>query len=544
MRPQPLWHPRLRYATFGTLIALGFVLLYLILIAGHFANLADPSAMDYAQVARRLVQGKGLTTQLLRPLSLVSFPSISEHPELVHPPLQSCLIAAVMRVAGTEAKAAALASGIAFLLTLPLVYLLGHRLLGMRAGLLAMLLVGTNLGYLQMAVSGTEICLGAFLTTALWLTLISVSREERVRAPMCALAGALAGLLYLTNYLWIALLAGATAYLIAMLPRGKRLRLVALTVGCFVVICLPWWYRNWVITRDPFFTYTASRAVMDTRSHRGNTLYRSCSDEALSFPAYAVSRPHEVWEKTVSVARNLYATLPDLVGLWVMPFLIAAILVYFGHREFEVFRLVLYGTTVLLGLGLTVIATGPRALMVFAPAMTVIAAGYFLRLMAQRTEAFSDRAKQGWHIGAVLTLLCLQALPLFFALAPGAGAFPEEVAPDRAALELASVIDGPVITDIPWTIAWVTDRPAIWLPALDTDLAKLQTVIGSVKWLLLTPQVMRNVEEERMQDWAQAWQRGRLADTRYGDFVVYKRFSGSNWVLFRRTAVPQATETR
>ena len=227
-----------------------------------------------------------------------------------------------------------------------------------------------------------------------------------------------------------------------------------------------------------------------------------------------------------------------------MPFLIAAVLFFFGSREFEVFRLILYACALLLCLALTVIAVGVRTLMVFSPAFTVIAAGFFLRLMAQRTEKFSDTAKQRWLIGAIIALLCLHGLPLAFALAPGAGVIPEEAAPDRAASELASVIDGPVLTDIPWTIAWVTDRPAIWLPATETDLAKLQTVIGPVKWLLLTPQVLRNVDEERMQAWAEAWQRGRVTDVRYGDFVVYKRFAGDSWILFRRVTVPRATETR
>ena len=544
MRPQSLWHPRLKYATFGILIALGFVLLYLVVLAGHFANLSNPSAMDYAQIARRMVQGKGLTTQLLRPLSLVSFPSVSEQPELVHPPLQICLIAAVMRIAGTDAKAAALASGIAYLLMLPLVYLLGHRLLGMRAGLLAMVLVGTNLGFLQMAVSGTEICLGAMLVTALFLALVSIPRNERLRAPLCALSGALVGLLYLTNYVWLVLIVGAVAYLMLTLPADKRLPLVGLLAAAFVVICSPWWYRNWVITRDPFFTYTASRAVMDTRSHNGNTLYRSCSDERMTLPAYAASHPHEVWEKTQAAIQNLYPSLPDLVGLWVMAFLVAAVLFYFGSREFEIFRLVLYGCVLLLCVLLTVIAIGSRALMVFAPALTVIAAGFFLRMMAERTASFSDKAKQRWLIGAIGALLCLHGLPLAFALAPGAGVIAEEVAPDRAASEVASVLDGPVLTDIPWTISWVTDRPAIWLPAYETDMAKLQNVIGPVKWLLLTPQVLRNMDQERTQDWAEVWQRGRLADSRYGDFVVYKRFAGDSWILFRRATVPRATETR
>lgn len=67
----------------------------------------NPESMDTAQLARRIADGKGYTTGVIRPLSLhvtkTHAPerevSLTEHPELSQAPLYPVLLAAWLKVA-------------------------------------------------------------------------------------------------------------------------------------------------------------------------------------------------------------------------------------------------------------------------------------------------------------------------------------------------------------------------------------------------------------------------------------------------------------
>ena len=74
----------------------------------QFQNFSTPEAMDMAQLARNLAEGKGYTTQFIRPVSLyliqkhqsgTNLPLASPHPDLANPPAYPCVLAGLMTVA-------------------------------------------------------------------------------------------------------------------------------------------------------------------------------------------------------------------------------------------------------------------------------------------------------------------------------------------------------------------------------------------------------------------------------------------------------------
>ena len=74
----------------------------------QFQNFSSPEAMDVAQVARNLAEGKGYTTQFIRPVSLyliqkhqggASLPLASPHPDLANAPVYPYVLAGLMTVA-------------------------------------------------------------------------------------------------------------------------------------------------------------------------------------------------------------------------------------------------------------------------------------------------------------------------------------------------------------------------------------------------------------------------------------------------------------
>jgi hypothetical protein len=43
------------------------------------------------------------------------------------------------------------------------------------------------------------------------------------------------------------------------------------------------------------------------------------------------------------------------------------------------------------------------------------------------------------------------------------------------------------VSDQPWILAWYADRPSIWVPASDSQVAAVRTRFKQARWLFLTP---------------------------------------------------------
>jgi hypothetical protein len=101
-----------RYVRLAVVI-FGFLALALLYDLFEYRNLANPEAMDAAQVARNVARGQGFTTQFVRPLSLHlveqhqqsrgrrtnDFALLDQgHPDLANPPIYPLLLAGAMRV--------------------------------------------------------------------------------------------------------------------------------------------------------------------------------------------------------------------------------------------------------------------------------------------------------------------------------------------------------------------------------------------------------------------------------------------------------------
>src|SRR5262245_19326954 len=156
------WSRYIKWILSGALI-LTLLVLYDVRAYRNFAN---PEAMDAAQLARNLAQGKGYTTDFIRPLSMHlvlksrtdANPLIQQnHPDLANPPVYPMLLAGILKVARLDYQVSSRASkrfapeflitllnqGLFFLLVL-LVYRLARRLFDPGvAWMSAVLMIGT-----------------------------------------------------------------------------------------------------------------------------------------------------------------------------------------------------------------------------------------------------------------------------------------------------------------------------------------------------------------------------------------------------------------
>ncbi len=327
--------------------------------------------------------------------------------------------------------------------------------------------------------------------------------------------------------------------------RRQRGQDLLILMVAFVVVLAPWCYRMYNVSGNPFFTWRWYEATMATRTNPGMTLYRSFPETLTPLLTYALHYPMEMFEKFRAGVGTLYGVLAAVGGHYVTAFFLVAILVPLGTRNFERLRYLLYGMFVLVSLALVVVMAAPRLLYPFAPLITLIAAGFFYRILLPLIQNMGAREQRRYTAMAVGALLLLQVAPLLLTLSarPPAGESVQQQV--KTATREAKELGGePIITDAPWLVAWHSDMVAIWLPKTTQDLMRIQAKIGQVPWLLLTPAVSRNEVTERTQSWSRLWREAIVRDVRpYHGFVVQERLGDGLWVLFRKMPLAPAEPT-
>ena len=310
--------PWMRHVKFG-LAALALVGLVTAYNWRSFRNFGTQEAMDSAQLARNLAQGKGYTTLFVRPLSVYLVKQrngggpaagndparIKEnHPDLANPPVYPGVLAGWIKVYPRLFKAAdaarsflpgfiksklpdfnlemdnplwqrekrfswsphdfmiALFNEALLLVVIGFTFLLARRLFDPGvAWLSGLLLLGSELLW-RFSASGlsTILLMLVFVGLAWCLVLI----EQEVREPggrqgklflVAAGAGLLVGLGMLTRYSFGWLILPVGIYL--MLFGGPRkAALCLLTLATFLLVVSPWIYRNLSVSGMPFGTAT------------------------------------------------------------------------------------------------------------------------------------------------------------------------------------------------------------------------------------------------------------------------------------------------
>ena len=118
-------------------------------------TLSTVEAMDSAQIARNIAEGKGFTTDFIRPAALHFVEPSAGFPVVSQAPLYPLVLSGFFRWMGATDEAVILCPVILFLLTLPVVYLLALGLFGKREGSWALLLTAFNPILMEQAFSGT-----------------------------------------------------------------------------------------------------------------------------------------------------------------------------------------------------------------------------------------------------------------------------------------------------------------------------------------------------------------------------------------------------
>lgn len=446
------------------------------------ATLYSADQMEYADLGREIYRGEGFTTQLLYPPSLVKAPRLP-HPNLIRPPLYPLTIAGGFLLSGGPSdQASAVISFLFYLATVAITYTICRRFAGFLWSVLAALCVACMPLFMAAGGAGLSEALAAFLLTC------AIGLAAGKRHPF--LAGIFLGLAYLTRYQFLPLLLPFAVYVItpalARSPdeppsstgRWRYGHAVLLFVG-FILAALPWWVRNATLTGSPFFSLVSFEMVHHTATFPGSPFYGRT--DSISPFLFALTHPGEMAQKILHFtfywgdAQHPPGSVFELLRQ-LGPVAVLLLLLAFVSRATRGFAAFIAATVLfqlaLFGLG----HFEARYLVPMLPGLLI--AGFAAAGEAARSQPpkwlpalaaiVIIAGTAAWNVGiAAPRVFTGIQYNTWWLDAPAVDWLKKNTAESEA-----------ILTNIPWSVAWQCDRPAVAPVERPEDLEVLLSLDG------------------------------------------------------------------
>ncbi len=552
----------LRFLLLG-LVVLGMALVYDL---RAYRNLASPEAMDSAQLARNLAEGKGYTTSFIRPFSLYLVKSHNEarhaaapagtndldfalikdhpHPDLANPPVYPLVLAGLMKVLPfhypVELKKPfwsdssrfwryqpdfliTVFNQILLLVVVALTYLIARKLFDTNvAWLSALLTIGCALLW-QFSASGLSTML--LLVIFLGLTWCVLKIEELAREPeprlnrllgLALAAGALTGVGALTRYAFGWLIIPVALFLF-LFSGQRRAPHVLAALGAFMILFTPWVVRNYAVSGTPLGT--AGYAMIE-----GTGLFPQFQLERSLHPDFT----HALWfrpyvSKLTGNARDILTNdLPKLGGSWASILFLAGLLLGFrglAARRMRYFLLLCLGLLIAVqALGRTQLSdktpelNSENLIVLLAPLVFIYGVSFFYTFLDQMKLAVPQLRYV--VIAAFVALSCLPMILISTLLAPRVVpvVYPPYYPPDIQQTAGWMDTNELMMSDVPWAVAWYGDRQCIWLTLnSQDDFFAVNDNLKPVLALYLTPET---TDGKFVSDWVHSGEHS------WGNFMI------------------------
>jgi len=476
-----------------------------------YRNMSAPEAMDAAQVARHVAEGKGFSTDFIRPFSIylvskhnhaalagqasgtnvVDYAKMyGNHPDLANAPLYPLVLAGMMKIhtppwevqtrelfwseGGHYARyqpdfLITVFNQILLLAVVLLTFLITKTIFDIAAAWLAALLVlGSDLLW-KFSISGLPVMLMlVFFLGIIWCLakFEALDRGEETdtgkRFRLALTVGLLAGLGMMTRYSFGWVMVPVIVYF-ANFGGARRVGLAVASMLVFAAIITPWIVRNLAVSGT--FFGTAGYAVIEgTMGFPGSKLMQSLNPDLTS--AYWIL-PY-----LVKLQTNIRLILPgDLfrIASWMGILFFAGLLL--GLRN-TVARRLRHFTMMSLGVFLIVTALGrtqwsalsdinaENLLVLLLPMIVIFGVAFFLTLLNQMNVPTLQV-----RYAVVTLIVVLSCEPFILTLLPpkvSPSAYPPYYPPEIQKLSSWMQPDELMMSDIPWAVAWYGQRQCTW----------------------------------------------------------------------------------
>jgi hypothetical protein len=524
----------------GTAFCLAILTLMMVCNLRAYRNFATPEAMDAAQLARNIAEGRGYTTLFIRPFSLylvqshnraksagppagagADFAQIkTAHPDLANPPVYPLVLAGLMKVlpfhyplnlendfwGGTgnfqryePDFLIAVFNEVLLLVVVVLTFFLARKLFDAGvARLSAVLVLGCGLLW-RFSVSGLSTMLLMIVFFGLAWCVLRIEQAASAPQPrpgrllgLAITAGLLAGVGALTRYAFGWMIIPVTLFLIFF--GGRRRVLCALAaLGAFMLVLTPWVVRNWTVSGTPFGM--AGFAIVEgTTMFPGFQLERSLHPDltsALWLTPYAL----KLLQNACTILQD---ALPKLGGSWASMLFLTGLLLNFrsaAARRMRYFLLMCLAVFVVAqALGQTQLSgespgvNSENLLVLLAPLVFIYGVSLFFTLLDQMALPVRELR---YLVETVFVGLC--CAPMIFALLPpniGPVVYPPYYPPEIQQAAGWMKEDELMMSDVPWAVAWYGQRQCVWLTLNTQDDFYAINDMKPVQALYLTPRTM------------------------------------------------------
>jgi 4-amino-4-deoxy-L-arabinose transferase-like glycosyltransferase len=532
-------------------IVLVAVVLALWYAASEFRGLRSREAMDMAQLARNISQGKGFTTDVIRPFSLWHMknyapdrlPRLMDHPDIYNPPLYPLALAGIFKIL-PEAMLGFDSTGriylperwvilpfnqLCLLLTLLMVYLWAKRVFDKRVAVTAAVILLLSDTLWAYSISGLPtVFLMLLLMIALYLayraderlnpaatetagsteeSAAAVKKMDGATAALLLASAVVMGLCFLTRHVSAFLMVPMVMY-VGAITRGRAGKMwMLLYVAVFLAVIAPWLVRNYQVSGS-----VLGIARYDIRQGAapfvGDVMHRSIKPDM-----EGQMNIRGIFGKLLrGVHGGLVQQTRSMSSDYLVFFFGVGLMYRFRRPQTVRLRGTIVGGILVAALvfGLIVLPSdgtglsGSNLFVLFLPIIAVYGVAFFY-LMLDRI-AFSVRLTRAL---AVLTFVVINTLSLGHTLlppSPAPFAYPPYLPPVIRSVAQHFETDELSVSDIPWAVAWIGQRKCVWLPLTFKEFYDIHDFEHKVAFVYLSPYMMdRRLQSELMKGEYKGW---------------------------------------
>lgn len=498
-----------------------------------WTNLSAPDAMDSAQLARNIADGKGYTTLFIRPLSIYLVQGKNEgneaassfdqtpdyarlktaHPDLANPPVYPVVLAGLMKIApfsyvvnlkstfwGNNGRfryqpdfIISIFNQLLFLAAAIAAWFIAKKLFDSSiASLATILILGCDLLWRFSASGLSTMLLMLDFLALFWCVLKTeeLAREERPDtlriACWSAGVGFLTGVGALTRYAFGWTIIPVALFLILFSGPRKWMNTAA-AFAAFAIILAPWIARNIAVSGAPFGT--AGYAIFDGTGLLPLPIERSLHPNLLE-ALWPARYGHKLAVNALPLLEN---GLLKIGGTWPSLLFFSGLLLAFnrpGPRRMRYFLLMcLVMFIVVQALGQTSLSdmspeiNSENLLVLAAPLVIIFGTAFFFILMDQMTLPAMELRYV--VMGVFILLSCLPLVSaLWYKSSPVS--YPPYFPPDIERTAGWMKESELTMSDMPWAVAWYGNRQCVWLTDDRDSFFELNDYIKPVSALYLT----------------------------------------------------------